>query len=140
MKASRYNRLFQASDGAWLAFNGWSTALAEIEPEKLEFFKALLADPDGTPCDTPEKHEMREAMVGAHFLIDDNMDELATIKSDTLQDRFTRESLLLTIAPTLNCNFICDYCYEEHLKITMSKAVEEALIRWVGERAEGARS
>lgn len=139
MKASRYNRLFQASDGAWLAFNGWSTALAEIEPDQLEFFKALLADPDGVACDTPEKREMREAMVGAHFLIDDRMDELASIKSDLLRDRFSKEYLHLTIAPTLNCNFICDYCYEEHLKITMSGAVEKALVEWVEERARVSR-
>ena len=31
MKASRFNRIFQARDGAWLAFNSWSTALAEIQ-------------------------------------------------------------------------------------------------------------
>lgn len=134
MKASRYNKLFQASDGAWLAFNGWTTALAEIEPENLDFIRAILADPDGTPCDTPEKREIREAMVDAHFLIDDGMDELATIKADILRDRFSQNYLYLTIAPTLNCNFLCDYCYEEHLKITMPRAVEDALVRWVGER------
>ncbi|HER43394.1 MAG TPA: SPASM domain-containing protein [Candidatus Eisenbacteria bacterium] len=134
MKASRYNRLFQASDGAWLAFNGWTTALAEIEPEQLDFFRALLSDPDGAVCDTPEKREMREAMIDAHFIIDDEMDELATIKADILRDRFSKEYLYLTIAPTLDCNFRCDYCYEEHLKITMSKSVEEALLRWVEKR------
>ncbi len=134
MKASRYNRLFKTSDGAWLAFNGWSTALAEIEPSQLPFFRAMCADPDGVPCDTPEKLEMRESMVEAHFLIDDEMDELATLKADILRDRFSREYLYLTIAPTLNCNFRCDYCYEEHLKITMPRAVEEALVRWVEQR------
>jgi uncharacterized protein len=134
MKASRYNRLFQASDGAWLAFNGWSTALAEIEPEQLPFIRAILADPDGVPCDTPEKREIRESLVDAHFLIDDGMDELATLKADILRDRFSQEYLYLTVAPTLNCNFRCDYCYEEHLRITMPRAIEEALIRWVEER------
>jgi len=131
MKASRYNRLFRTADGAWLAFNGWSTALAEIIPEQVPFFEALLADPDGVPCDTEEKHEIREAMIEAHFLIPDGMDELATLKADILRDRFTRDYLYLTIAPTLDCNFRCDYCYEDHFRITMSKTVEEALVRWV---------
>lgn len=135
MKASRYNRLFQTSGDVWLAFNGWSTALAEIEPEKVALFRALLSDPDGVPCDTEEKRAMREAMVDAHFLIPDEMDELATLKSDILRDRFNRDYLYLTIAPTLNCNFRCDYCYEEHFKITMSKGVEEALLRWVEKNA-----
>jgi uncharacterized protein len=134
MKESRYNRLFQTSDGVWLAFNAWSTALAEIEPEQLPLFRSLLADPDGTPCDTGEKREMREAMVDAHFLIDDDTDELTSIKADILRDRFSGEYLYLTVAPTLDCNFRCDYCYEEHLKITMPRAVEEALVRWVENR------
>lgn len=134
MKASRYNRLFQASDGTWLVFNSWSTALAEIEPEQLSFVRAILADPDNVPCDTAEKRGIREAMIDAHFLIEDEMDELATIKADLLRDRFSNDYLYLTIAPTLQCNFACDYCYEEHLKITMSRAVEKALVQWVDKR------
>lgn len=135
MKASRYNQLFQTSDGTWLAFNSWSTALAMVEPEHLSFIRAILDDPDGVPCDSPEKRDIRESLVEAHFLVDDEMDELATIKADLFRDRFSGEYLYLTIAPTLQCNFSCDYCYEEHLKITMSKAVEEALVRWVEGRA-----
>lgn len=139
MKASRYNKLYQASNGAWLAFNSWSTALAEIEPENLDFFRAILADPDNTQCDTPEKRQMREAMLGAHFLVEDELDEKATLKADIMRDRFSKEKLFLTIAPTLNCNFRCDYCYEEHLKITMSKPVEDALIRWVRKMAPASK-
>jgi uncharacterized protein len=135
MKASRYNRLFRASDGTWLAFNSWSTALAEVETDDLPFMKAILADPDHVPCDTPKKREIRESLVDAHFLVDDDEDEMATLKADLLRDRFTTEQLHLTIAPTLNCNFRCDYCYEEHLKVTMSGAVKKALIEWVEERS-----
>lgn len=137
MKASRYNKLFQASNGAWLAFNGWTTSLAEIEPEQLEFFRALLADPDHVACDTAEKRDMREAMIEANFLIEDGMDELSATKVDSMRDRFGGDYLYLTIAPTLNCNFRCDYCYEEHLKITMPKAIEAALLRWTEERTKG---
>ncbi|MFH1999377.1 MAG: radical SAM protein [Planctomycetota bacterium] len=139
MKASRYNKVFRATDGTWLAFNSWSTALAEILPDDLAFVKALLADPDNTPCDTAEKREMREAMLNAHFLVDDAMDEGATLKADLMRDRFGPEQFHLTIAPTLNCNFRCDYCYEEHLKITMSKPVEDALVRWVEKLLPGSK-
>lgn len=136
MKRSRYNRLFQASDGAWLAFNSWSTALAKIEDDDLPFVRALLDNPNEVPCDSPKKREIRESLVEAHFLVDENEDELTTLKADLLRDRFSTEQLHLTIAPTLNCNFRCDYCYEEHLKVTMSKTVEEALVGWVEERLD----
>jgi len=130
VKASRYNRIFQARDGAWLAFNTWSTALAAIEPENLEFVRALLAEPDGVPCDTADKREMREGLIAAHFLVDDAMDEVGTIKADLLRDRFAKDALFLTIAPTLDCNFRCDYCYEEHLRVYMSRPVQDAVVRW----------
>lgn len=134
MKASRYNRIFQASDGAWLAFNAWSTALAELTPEDRPFIEALLADPS-LPCDTSQKRALREALIHGHFLIESGEDELATTKADMLRDRFRTDQLLLTIAPTLNCNFRCDYCYEDHFKVNMSRAVQNALGAWTAERA-----
>ncbi|MBZ5638395.1 MAG: SPASM domain-containing protein [Acidobacteriia bacterium] len=135
MKPSRYNRIFEASDGAILAFNGWSTALAEIVPEDLPFIRAMLADPDRTPVDSPHKREIREALCAARFLIEDDVDELGATVADMLRDRFRTDQLFLVIAPTLDCNFRCDYCYEDHLRVTMSRAVREALVRFVEERA-----
>jgi uncharacterized protein len=140
MKASRYNRIFQASDGAWLAFNAWSTALAQLTPEDRPFIEALLADPDGVVCDTPHKREIREALVDGHFLIEDHEEELTAIKANILRDRFRTDQLMLTIAPTLNCNFRCDYCYEDHFKVNMSRTVQDALIAWVEERARATGS
>jgi uncharacterized protein len=135
MKPSRYNRIFQASDRTWLAFNAWSTALAELTPEDRPFIEALLADP-ALPCDTPQKRDLREALIQGHFLIDDGEDELASTKADMLRDRFRTDQLLLTIAPTLNCNFRCDYCYEDHFRVNMSRTVQDALVAWAAERAQ----
>ncbi|HZI93690.1 MAG TPA: radical SAM protein, partial [Patescibacteria group bacterium] len=134
MKPSRYNRIFQAEDGTWLAFNSWSTALAAIESEDLSFIQALLAGPGEVACDTPRKRELREHLVRGHFLIEDEVDELAQMKVDILKDRFRTDMMALTIAPTLDCNFRCDYCYEEHLRVTMSAAVQQALVRFTEQR------
>ncbi len=134
MKPSRYNRIFEASDGTWLAFNSWSTALAELDNADVPFIQAILADPDGVPCDSPHKREIRESLVAGHFLLDDEVDEMAALQVDMMRDRFRTDRLHLTIAPTLDCNFRCDYCYEEHLRVTMSRPVQEALLRWVEER------
>jgi uncharacterized protein len=137
VKVSRYNRVFQAADGTWLAFNAWSTALAEIEPVDLPFIQAILADPEGTVCDTPHKREIREALVEGRFLVEDTDDELAALKVEMLRDQFRSDRLFLTIAPTLDCNFRCDYCYEDHLRVTMSRRVQEVLLAWTAEKARG---
>lgn len=136
MKPSRYNRFFQASDGTWLAFNAWSTALAEIEDDQVEFVRAILDDPDSAKCDTPEKRQTREALRSAHFLVADDEDEVATAKADLLRDRFRADRTDLTIAPTLDCNFRCDYCFEEHLKVHMSKYVQDKLLAWMTENGK----
>jgi uncharacterized protein len=135
MKASRYNRIFQASNGSWLAFNSWSTALAELEPSSIEFVRALLSDPDKTACDDDEKRAIRESLIDAHFLVEDDTDELAELHADVFRDRFRTDVLCLTIAPTLDCNFRCDYCYEEHLKVHMSTRVQDELLAFVGAQA-----
>lgn len=135
MKPSRYNLLFQAQGGAWLLFNGWSTALAEIEEADLSFIQAFLKNPDTTPCDTPGKISIREALIEGHFLVEEEEDELVRLKAETMRDRFRTDQLHLTIAPTLDCNFRCDYCYEEHLRVTMSRPVQEALLHWVEQKA-----
>ena len=139
MKASRYNRLFRAEDGAWLLFNSRTTALAEIDPSEIDFVRSMLADPDRTPCPGERELAYREGMIEGGFLVDDATDEAAAIKSATLRDRFRTDQLHLTIAPTLDCNFRCDYCYEEHLRVTMASAVQEALLEWLEQRAAGLR-
>ncbi len=139
MKASRYNRIFRATDGTWLAFNSWSTALAELEPEQVGFVEALLADPEGTACDNPEKRAVREALIEGNFLIEDAVDELATAKADLLRDRFRVDQLHLTIAPTMDCNFRCDYCFEEHLRVSMSKHVQDKLLEFSAEKLSTAQ-
>lgn len=135
MKPSRYNRVFQATDGTWLAFNAWTTALAEIEPADEAFVRSLLAAPEETPCTTPHQRSIKEALFQARFLVPDEEDEVATARVDLQRDRFRTDRLDLTIAPTLDCNFRCDYCYEEHLKVSMSGTVRDALMAWVEERA-----
>ena len=136
MKASHYNRIFQAADGTWLAYNAWSTALAVINVEDLPFIQALLERPDGVPVDTDAKRDLREALIRGRFLLEDDEDEVASLKVDMFRDRFRTDLLGLTIAPTLDCNFRCDYCYEDHLRVTMSRTVQQALLRWVEERVK----
>jgi len=137
MKASRYNRIFRAEDGTWLAFNSWSTALAEIEEAQMPFIDALLANPDGTRCETAEQRDIREGLIHAHFLVEDHDDEVATAKADLLRDRFRTDQLHLTIAPTMDCNFRCDYCFEEHLKVSMSKHVQDLLLEFAEQKTRG---
>jgi uncharacterized Fe-S cluster-containing radical SAM superfamily protein len=65
-----------------------------------------------------------------------NEDELAALERQYRAHRFDPRALILTIAPTLACNFGCDYCFQGQDKSneTMSPAVQDAIVALV-ERA-----
>lgn len=63
------------------------------------------------------------------IIINNEVDELNMIKNKMKSLLANREILTLTIAPTLNCNFDCYYCFEEHQKGKMSNITKENLLK-----------
>jgi uncharacterized protein len=68
------------------------------------------------------------------FLIDDDFDELNFLKYFHYKTKFSHSQLSLTIAPTLDCNFACPYCYENARKGSMSSEVQEKLVAFINEK------
>ncbi|MEO0212206.1 MAG: radical SAM protein [candidate division WOR-3 bacterium] len=139
LKQSRYNFFFDGDGGAKLAFNSMTAALAEIEPDKWPIIQKLLDDPNRAPLNETEKELLEQLKYGG-FLIDEDFDEIAYLKVMNRMARFSRDSLGLTICPTLNCNFRCFYCYETHPQGVMSKEVQDKLVDFAKERLEGSKS
>jgi len=78
-----------------------------------------------------------------NILVADNFSELQfldlTIKRHN-QSPNDRNYLSLTIAPTLNCNFMCPYCYEEEnaRQVSfMSKEVTDNTLRFIKHQLNG---
>jgi uncharacterized protein len=129
MKPSRYNHTFtvEGSDVV-LAYNGYTGALAEIEAVNHPRVQQLLEDSDR--AETAQDHEFVRCLRQGGFLIADAVDEIAVLKSKARRLRLEGTILTLTIAPTLACNFDCDYCYESQSGIRMSREAEDALLRY----------
>lgn len=70
--------------------------------------------------------ELLETLVGRRYLTDDDVDEIAVLRSRYLRGRHTG-SLGLTIVTSLGCNFDCPYCFEDkspgHLKPEVANAI-----------------
>ncbi len=76
--------------------------------------------------------ELIEILKYGNMLIEDNVDEVELLKSRHLIGRFNTQRLMLTIAPTLNCNFACSYCFEEgYRNSTMDQRTQDAIIDFV---------
>lgn len=67
-------------------------------------------------------------LLEAGFAVEDHVDEVAAVAQVFNGARQSRYSPHLTVAPTLDCNFGCPYCFESHIKGVMTPAVQERLI------------
>ncbi|MBB6463542.1 radical SAM/SPASM domain-containing protein [Flammeovirga kamogawensis] len=54
-------------------------------------------------------------LIEEEFIIEDELDELQKVKDLSYKIDNTEENFVLTINPTMNCNFKCWYCYESHI-------------------------
>jgi len=134
MKASRYNHIVRINDGTVLAYNCLTGVLAEIKPADFERIKKLLDIP-GAADDTGDV-EFREDLIEGGYLIPDGTDEVADMERESWQRRQQQGILTLTVAPTLACNFACDYCFVDRADIRMSPATQAAFIRFVRDRLD----
>lgn len=61
-------------------------------------------------------------MKDSNYIVEDDVDEIENLRISNLRGKFSNRVLNLTIAPTLNCNFSCPYCYE---RVYVNKMPEE---------------
>ena len=136
MKLSRYNFLKQFED-ATVFFNAVTCALAIVD----ENFLRVVEDVKNN-CYDEKKYDSQliSDMKISGCLIEDDVDELERLEFFRNLSKYDMTKLGLTIAPTLDCNFRCKYCFETHPKGIMSAETQAALIKFVEERLEVAKS
>ena len=130
MKLSRYNFLKQYDD-ATIFFNATTCALAVVD----ENFLRVLDDVKNNSYD--EKNfdaKLIADMKSSGCLIDDDVDELKRLEFYRNLAKYDATNLGLTIAPTLDCNFRCKYCFETHPKGKMTSETQAALVNFVESR------
>lgn len=110
LKPSRYNHFVDTDDGKRLAFNAMSCGLAEIDDESFAVYEAL--GNGGLGVDAAKHEELIKNLKTGGFLVPADVDELNAIRAGHYRARFGNTGFGLTIIPTVNCNFACDYCYE----------------------------
>jgi uncharacterized protein len=138
--ASRYNTFTpSAIPGTYLVFNVFTGALLELDGSEY----AAVAPLDGAPgASLPGgvPAPLRARLEGAGILIPAGFDERAAITAVRRHAMQASEALLLTIAPTIQCNFRCTYCFETHRQEVMSPETERDLLRFIVRNAAGARA
>lgn len=137
MKASRYNVFIpiQRSDTT-LGFNCRSAALVRFSPEEVELIEHVVSAPDTDQAFAGLPAELQNVLTESAFLIRDDEDEIKILRRLSQRARFESPHLGLTIAPTLRCNFQCQYCYEQGQAVDMSPETEDVLVSWIARKLE----
>ncbi|WP_041587473.1 radical SAM protein [Thermoanaerobacterium thermosaccharolyticum] len=124
MKPSRFTIELDI-DGSKYLYNSLSNAYAKIDEDHYETYLKIKNN------DTDYDEKMSIDLYNGGFVINDNEDEIGYMNFFEKVMRYGSSSLGLTIAPTLQCNFRCKYCYEIHENLFMSDDVQKLLIEFV---------
>lgn len=124
-RTSRYNFFYSLDQGRALAYNALANSLLVVGAPLAELLRQLEA---AAPFDV---NQIPPQAVASGFVVPEEFDELLAIRQRSRQLRDAPDSLELTIAPTLSCNFGCAYCFQDHPRSFMSFEVQRALVHFV---------
>lgn len=128
LSGSRYNVLVPLRGERWLAYNALSGAMGLWDRGDRAMYDAARA---GAPLDRTEPGLFE--LVRSGFLVAPGVDELALLEGQYRAHRFDPGQMVLTLAPTMSCNFGCDYCFQgqDKPRDTMPQDVQDAVVAMV---------
>lgn len=138
-KKSRYNiEIKDLGNGDMLLFNSLTCALGKMDKDTKDF----LEKNSTYSAEEIIQHigmDNFAALSNNGFIIDDGISELELLKIRSQNNKFDSDILALTIAPTLDCNMRCPYCFEEKQNVSMDEHVTAGLVNFVKKYLEGTR-
>lgn len=120
MKTSLYNNILHINNEHTLIYNSFSGIFVIIKNEIL-----TISDIHNT-LNQGISAPRFACFVKAGIFIDNNIDETARLKQKIDDAENNEDEFILHINTTLDCNFNCWYCYENHIK--KSQINEDVLI------------
>lgn len=120
---SAYTVLVPLKGGASLAYHSRSGALAHWTAEERAVYEAIELRENAD--------ELVSQMANAGYIVQKGWDEFASLREEYNEARYGGDTATLTLAPTLACNFACDYCFQglDKSPLTMDDRVQEAIVR-----------
>jgi uncharacterized protein len=133
---SRYTLRALTEDGRLILWNSYNGAMTIIRPqlraevETLLTRKGFSARPRG----------MVRYLYEKGFLVKEGTDEYRRIQLGFGSQHYRHDRLELILLASEDCNFRCDYCYEDFARGTMQPWVRAGVKRLVEKRLEGLRN
>jgi len=136
-KPSRYNLIDEDESGYYLLANTFSRALIRVNTATFKKVKEILDEPTIDINSMNRNKILAQSLVENRFLIPGDFDELEFLGNLYEKSRKWEKDLGVAIVLTLNCNFDCVYCYQDHLALDMPKKVEDSILKYVKRNLPG---
>jgi uncharacterized protein len=128
-KKSRYIK-FAIIDGACYLYNLNTEAVLRFDQAAKDFIHLILEKPN-VDYSNPDIERLHQTLINNGFLIPNDFDERAELRKRFLAAKTESRNFGLTIATTLQCNFRCPYCYEDHVSIYLDKETQNGIVAFV---------
>ena len=130
-KKSMYNvEIDHLDDGSILLYNTYSGIFGVMDKKTQSMYNDI-ENLVISAIEDPESKENIEILIRYGYVVENDIDELATYKFEREKARIRNGVLGLTIAPTMACNMRCPYCYENKTGKHMSKENQTKLVTFV---------
>lgn len=122
---SRYN-VVEKFDDTTVIYNTLSSAILKLDGDYSKYLHEIIENK------SYEKEDLVQALINGGMIYKEQIDELKMIKVSSLKSRYNSKILSYTIAPTMSCNFKCDYCFEAGKRYnTMSEEIMEDTVNFI---------
>lgn len=112
-KYSQFNSLLPYENQYFL-YNSYQQKTIFLEEELKELLEAAIHE--GIDNLKEVHPSFFDYLVESGFVVDSSFDEVQQVKDISKKIDENTDFFLLTVNPTMNCNFKCWYCYETHIK------------------------
>ncbi len=126
MKPSNYTFILNTEDHKYW-YNVLSHSFFRLSKELGEKIEHLYKDIDNLQKVSPSFYKK---LIDGRFIIEDEYDELNEIRKNH-HNNVHKKDYFLIILPTLNCNYKCWYCIQDHIPSAMSDSTMEAVKRHI---------
>ena len=123
-KQSKYNYIIP-QDERFVYFNGISTRSFSMSAEEHEKLKPLFSDPISFEINYPS---IFKKFTEWGFFVKEDIDEVDILRYRHKMAVIDSRDYHLVISPTLECNFSCWYCYQEHPKGYMNEDTKKKVM------------
>lgn len=131
-KKSFYNfELMSAEDDRIMLYNSRTNAFGIMDEDTKKVYDSV-DEIDSNALENTSLKEKLNTLLNHGYIIPDEVNELDVLKLRTRIEKFNTDSLSFTIAPTMDCNMACPYCYEAgSAQSYMNESVQEVLYDFV---------